>query len=210
ARRPGRTRQPRFLENSLLPLLLPRQHIVARAYYWRSMTALTTTQPQRQDHDERDLARLAVSAIEAFAELYRRHLTRVYRYHIAHVGNVRDAEDLTSQTFMAALEGIRSYGGTGSFAAWILGIASKKRLMFFRNRGRRPEVPFDEVWGYPSQDLPTDKAAAQRMELEALSRALLRIAPDRAEALVLTYFGGLSHAETARVMRKSEAAVKML
>jgi RNA polymerase sigma factor (sigma-70 family) len=174
------------------------------------MTALTTTQPQEQDHDERDLARLAVSDIEAFAELYRRHLTRVYRYHIAHVGNARDAEDLTSQTFMAALEGIRSYGGTGSFAAWILGIASKKRLMFFRNRGRRPEVPFDEVWGYPSQDLPTDKAAAQRMELEALSRALLRIAPDRAEALVLTYFGGLSHAETARVMRKSEAAVKML
>jgi RNA polymerase sigma factor (sigma-70 family) len=174
------------------------------------MTALTTTQPQEQDHDERDLARLAVSDIEAFAELYRRHLTRVYRYHIAHVGNARDAEDLTSQTFMAALEGIRSYGGTGSFAAWILGIASNKRLMFFRNRGRRPEVPFDEVWGYPSQDLPTDKAAAQRMELEALSRALLRIAPDRAEALVLTYFGGLSHAETARVMRKSEAAVKML
>lgn len=174
------------------------------------MTALTTTQPQEQDHDEQDLARLAVSDIEAFAELYRRHLTRVYRYHIAHVGNARDAEDLTSQTFMAALEGIRSYGGTGSFAAWILGIASRKRLMFFRNRGKRQEVPLDEVWGYPSQDLPTDRAAAHRMELESLSRALLRIAPDRAEALVLTYFGGLSHAEVARVMRKSEAAVKML
>ena len=61
------------------------------------------------------LAHLARTDAEAFAELYRRHVTSVYRYHMAHTGNVNDAEDLTSQTFMAALEGIRSYRGTGSF-----------------------------------------------------------------------------------------------
>ena len=70
-----------------------------------------------QEHDETDLAQQAIQDMEAFAELYRRHVTRVYRYHIAHVGNVKDAEDLTSQTFMAALEGIRSFRGSGSFAA---------------------------------------------------------------------------------------------
>ena len=96
---------------------------------------------QIQTDNEAELARLPTVDIEAFAELYRRNVPRVYRYHIAHTGNVKDAEDLTSQTFMAALEGIRSYRGTGSFAAWILGIASKKRLMYFR--GRRPEVHLD-------------------------------------------------------------------
>lgn len=170
------------------------------------MTALMATQLKEQD--EHSLAQLAVIDIEAFAELYRRHLTRVYRYHVAHVGNVRDAEDLTSQTFIAALEGIRSFRGTGSFAAWILGIASRKKLMFFR--GNKPEVPLEAAQTYPSPDLPTDKAAAQRLQLESVSRALRRIAPERAEALILTYFAGLSHAEAGRVLNKSEAAVKML
>jgi RNA polymerase sigma-70 factor (ECF subfamily) len=165
---------------------------------------------QTQEQDETDLARQAVSNVDAFAELYRRHMTRVYRYHIAHVGNIKDAEDLTSQTFMAALEGIRSFRGSGSFAAWILGIASKKRLMHFRRNGSRPEVPLDEAAQYPSPSLPTDKAATQRLQLESVSRALRQISADRAEALILTYFGGLSHFEVARLLNKTEAAVKML
>lgn len=172
------------------------------------MTALTATQPNEQDKEESDLARLALTDIEAFAELYRRHLTRVYRYHAAHVGNAKDAEDLTSQTFLAALEGIRSFRGTGSFAAWILGIAFRKRLMFYR--GEKSEVPLDGVIQYPSPELPTDKAATQRLRLEAVSHALSQLSPERAEALILTYFGGLSHAEAGHVMDKSEAAVKML
>jgi DNA-directed RNA polymerase specialized sigma24 family protein len=95
------------------------------------MTALMATQLNDQEKDEIDLARHAITDVEAYVELYRRHLTRVYRHHVAHVGNARDAEDLTSQTFIATLEGIRSFRGAGSFAAWILGIAARKRLMFF-------------------------------------------------------------------------------
>lgn len=174
------------------------------------MDALRATQRKEQDEAEVDLAQRAITDIEAFAELYRRHLTRVYRYLVAHVGNAKDAEDLTSQTFLAALETIGSFRGTGSFAAWILGIASKKRLMFFRSKGYRLEVPLDSVIHYPSLSLPTDKAAAHQMQLESISRALRQISPDRAEALILTYFGGLTQAETGRVLQKSEAAVKML
>lgn len=172
------------------------------------MTALMATPITQQDDHETDLAQQAITDVNAFAELYQRHITRVYRYHIAHTGNVRDAEDLTSQTFIAALEGIRSFRGTGSFAAWIMGIASRKRLMFFR--GSRPEVPLEAAVQYPSPGLPTDKAASQRLELESVSRALQQLSTDRAEAIILTFFGGLSYAEAAGVLRKSEAAVKML
>jgi RNA polymerase sigma-70 factor, ECF subfamily len=172
------------------------------------MDAIMATEAKEPDPKEIDLARDAVTDIDAFAELYRRHVTRVYRYHIAHVGNIKDAEDLTSQTFMAALEGIRSFRGTGSFAAWIMGIASKKRLMFFRTG--KAEVPLDSAFSYPSQEVSTDQAASQRLQLESVSRALRQISPDRAEALILTYFGGLSNAEAGKVLNKSEAAVKML
>jgi RNA polymerase sigma-70 factor (ECF subfamily) len=158
--------------------------------------------------DEAGLARQAVTDAEAFAELYRRHVTDVYRYHMAHTGNVKDAEDLTSQTFMAALEGIQTYRGTGSFAAWLMGIASRKRLMFFR--GRRLEIPLEAAFHLPNPGLPTDKAALQRLQLEQVHHALRQISPDRAEAIILCYFGGLSSFETSRVLKKSEAAVKML
>jgi RNA polymerase sigma-70 factor (ECF subfamily) len=172
------------------------------------MAALMATRITQQDDNETNLAQQAITDVNAFAELYQRHISRVYRYHIAHTGNVRDAEDLTSQTFMAALEGIRSFRGTGSFAAWIMGIASRKRLMFFR--GSRPEVPLEAAVQYPSPELATDKAASQRLELESVSRALQQLSLDRAEAIILTFFGGLSYTEAAHVLKKSEAAVKML
>jgi RNA polymerase sigma-70 factor, ECF subfamily len=174
------------------------------------MDALMATQIKEPDEVDADLAQRAMTDIDAFAELYRRHLTRVYRYLAAHVGNAKDAEDLTSQTFIAALEGIHSFRGQGSFAAWILGIASKKRLMFFRIRGYKLEVPLDMAVQYPSPGLSTDKAAARQLQLESIARALRQISPERAEALILIYFGGLSQVEAGRVLKKSEAAVKML
>jgi len=172
------------------------------------MSTLLAEQTESPPMDEIKLARDAMADVDAFAELYRRHVTRVYRYHMAHTGNIKDAEDLTSQTFMAALEGIRSFRGSSSFAAWIIGIASKKRLMHFR--GSRPEVPLDAALHYPSPSLPTDKEAVQRLELDSVARALKQLAPDRAEAIILSFFGGLSNIEVSRVLNKSEAAIKML
>jgi RNA polymerase sigma-70 factor (ECF subfamily) len=165
------------------------------------------SQSQPLDEDLR-LAILARRRAEAFAELYCRHVTRVYRYHVAHTGNPKDAEDLTSQTFMAALEGIHSFRADGSFAAWIMGIAVRKRALFFRRR--RPELPLEAAGDLPSADPPADQAAHQRLQLEAVRRALARLSPDRAEALILHFFGGLSGPEVSRVLGKSEAAVKML
>ena len=142
------------------------------------------------------------------AELYRRHVRSIYRYHLAHTGDVKDAEDLTSQTFMAALEGIRSFRGTGPYITWLIGIASRKRALFFRRR--KPLVPLDAALHIPSSGLPTDRAAARRMHLDQLLGALRTISPDRAEAIILCFFSELSTTEAALVLGKSQAAVRML
>ncbi len=171
------------------------------------MTTIMTTYPQT---DEIDLAREAGVNAEAFGELYRRHVTRVYRYHMAHTGNVKDAEDLTSQTFMAALEGIRSFRGAASFAAWLLGIAARKKAMFFRGNRTRPEVPIETADQIPSPSLGTDQMVDQRLRLDSIARALKQISPDRADAIILCFFSELSYAEAGLVLQKSEAAAKML
>ena len=172
------------------------------------MSTLMSLKTQSAPADDLQLARQARADAEAFAELYRRHVTRIYRYHMAHTANVKDAEDLTSQTFMAALEGIRSYRGNGSFAAWLMGIAARKRALFFR--GSKPEVPLDAALHIPTPGLPTDKAATQRLQMERVQHALRQLSPERSEALILCYFGGLNATEAGCVLGKSEAAVKML
>ena len=172
------------------------------------MTTTMTTHPQSPPADEIALVEEALTNADAFGELYRRHVTRVYRYHMAHTGNVKDAEDLTSQTFMSALEGIRSFRGSGSFAAWILGIAARKKAMFFR--GSRPEVQIEAAHQIPSPNLGTDQLANQRLRLDSITRALSQISPERADAIALCFFSELTYAEAGRVLKKSEAAAKML
>lgn len=168
-------------------------------------TVLRTESPPLNEHI---LVREAQTNGEAFAELYRRNVDRVYRYHMAHTGNVKDAEDLTSQTFMAALESLSSFRGEAPFAAWLMGIASRKRALFFRKL--RPEVSLNDAVELPAPGLLTEQLADQRIQLNMVTHALRQLSPDRSEALILCYFSGLSHAESARVLGKSESAVKML
>lgn len=51
----------------------------------------------------------------AFAALYRRYLPRIHRYFYARTGDVQRAEDLTAQTFAAALEALHRYRERGYF-----------------------------------------------------------------------------------------------
>jgi len=158
--------------------------------------------------DDGALAREARGNPAAFAELYRRHVNRVYRYLLVRVGDVHDAQDLTAQTFLAALEGIAGYRGRGEFVAWLLGIARRKAADHFR-RGRTT-LPLEAAAHVPDPNPLPDAVIEQRLRLERVTRALRGLSPDRAEALSLRVFGGLNAAEVGRVMGKSEAAVRML
>ena len=155
-----------------------------------------------------ELARRAASDPDAFSELYQRFLPGVYRYHLARTGQVQEAEDLTAQTFLTALEAIHSFRGQGSFTAWLFGIASHKLADHYRRR--RPELPLELAEAVHSPNQLPEEAAVQRLEMRRVARALRLLSPERAEALVLVIFGGLSMAEAAQALGKTEAAVKML
>lgn len=155
-----------------------------------------------------ELARRAARDPEAFSELYQRFLPGVYRYHLARTGQTQEAEDLTAQTFLTALEAIHGFRGQGSFAAWLFGIASHKLADHYRRR--RPELPLELAETSPNPNPLPEEAVAQRLEMRRVTHALRLLTPERAEALVLVFFGGLSMAEAAQTLGKTEAAVKML
>lgn len=149
-----------------------------------------------------------------FVALYQRHYRRVYVYHLARTGNEQDAQDLTSETFMAALDSISAYrpevgnGHEHSFSAWLFGIAHHKLADFFDKWV--PQSSLEEAGERPAVEQLPEQAAVRRSDLIRLRQVLALLPDERADALSLRYFSELSLAEVAEVMGKSEAAVKML
>jgi RNA polymerase sigma-70 factor (ECF subfamily) len=172
---------------------------------------ISTSTPTLQDRpaiDDQALVSRAIQNPAAFAGLYQRHFQRVYRYHIARTGDVADAQDLTAQTFIAALEGLATYKGTGSFAAWLMGIARHKLAMSFRSR--MLEEPLQAAEDLPDPAPLPEAATVRRLQLSQISRLLLDLTPERAEALALCIFADLTATEAGQAMGKTPSAVKML
>ena len=175
-----------------------------------ALTNLVDATRQRED-DDQSLALAARTDYAAFEQLYRRYADRVYRYCYARGGASSDAEDLTAQTFLAALEGIRRYQQRGSVAAWLFGIAWRKCNDYHRQRYKQPTLPLssaESVEDTASPDL--EQHVTQERLLECVRRALNALSPDRRDALQLRFWGGLNTAEIARVMGRRQGAVKML
>lgn len=78
--------------------------------------------------DELALVQAARRDPRLFGELYLRYVERVFRYLYSRVGSVPEAEDLTSQTFLAALESFARLRQDGHFAPWLFAIARSKAI----------------------------------------------------------------------------------
>lgn len=145
----------------------------------------------------------------AISALYRRHVQAIYRYLYYRVGDEHTAEDLTAEVFLRAIEGLPNYEPRGvPFAAWLYRIAQARMADYFRRQGRTATVGLDEGW--PSdEDLPL--ARVERSSLhEELRAALGRLTIDQQQVIILKFVEGFSNAEAARILGKTEGAVKSL
>lgn len=171
-----------------------------------------TTQPQRRDTPDPDLAavRAAQADRAAFGILYRRYLDRVYGYCFYLLGDHHDAEDVTERSFLAALGAIDRFRDEGaSFRAWLFRIAHNELANALRSRGRRATTRLDAVAEPEGGEDPAgaldraDDARRVRHALEALSE-------ERRQVIVLRFVDGLSAAEIGEVLGRSEGAIRVL
>lgn len=143
----------------------------------------------------------------AFGILYRRYVTRVYRYLFSHVRSEADAEDLTAQVFMAAWEGLGKYREQGNFPAWLFSIARNKVNDHFRKL--RDHLSLDDAQLQLKQDWdPLDRVEMDE-SLRSLSALVQKLDVEQQELLRLRFAAELSYAEIAGILKKREAAVKM-
>jgi RNA polymerase sigma-70 factor (ECF subfamily) len=146
---------------------------------------------------------------EAFAQLYERHFDRIYRYLVLKVGDETEAEDMTQQVFLNALQSISSFKWKGvSFSAWLFRIAHNQAVDFLRRKSKRATVPLDE--SLAASDSNPQLLTEQRLDIKQLVGATQKLTKAQREVIALRFASGLSVAEVAKAMGKSQGAVKAL
>jgi RNA polymerase sigma-70 factor (ECF subfamily) len=159
--------------------------------------------PDLQDEDK--LVEKARHDTVAFASLYKRYLTPIYRYLLSRLNNLHDAEDLTAQVFTEALEGLVAdrYQNGGNFAAWLFTIARRRLVDFYRQH------PTSQLADPPSQEPSLLSIVENNENIQHLSRLLAQLDEEHRELLRLRFSAGLSFSQISLLDGRSEPAVKM-
>ncbi len=177
-----------------------------------------------QPSDSELVRRARSGDLGAFEELVDRYERRVYTIARRVTGNEHDAEDVTQQTFISALEHLDSFREEASFSTWLLRIATYGALKILRKRKGLPTVSLDEaVAPDPDDDyakIPHPEYVAdwkespeqlsQRHETQRLiEEALAALDEKHRLVFLLRDVEGLSVKETAEALGLSEANVKV-
>ena len=161
-------------------------------------------------HDEESLIRRAKQHDQvALTQLYEENFDRIYRYIVLKIGDRTEAEDMTQQVFLNALQSISSYNWKGMpFSSWLYRIAHNQIVDHLRKKSKRMTVPLDDSMPVHTDD--PRQAAEQKIEIEEVVSATKGLTRAQQEVISLRFGGELSVAEVAKTMHKSEGAVKAL
>lgn len=148
----------------------------------------------------------------AFAEIYDRYVDQVYGFVYHKVRDRQLAEDLTSDVFLRALRNVHRFEWQGvDIGAWLVTIARNRVTDHFKSARARLERPVEEVHDRPVVDADHPEQVAEAHDLAAaLEQAMDRLKDEHREVLVLRFVQGLSVAETAVALDRSDGAVKAL
>ena len=157
----------------------------------------------------------------AFADLYDRYYGAIYRFAHRHTGDPIQAEDVTAETFLAALKALPHYQWRGiPFSAWLYRIAATVIAGQHRRNHGIAYVPLDNplfpllepICDDPGPDACLEAREQRGYERRLLRQALLRLTADQRQAVVLRYGGPdlVPLADIATQMTRSEGAVKLL
>jgi RNA polymerase sigma-70 factor (ECF subfamily) len=150
---------------------------------------------------------------DAFSLLYRHYVQSIYRYIYARVNNnTQQAEDLTQEVFLKALDKLDGYQFKGKpFSSWLFRIAHNLVIDYYRqmNKNTAATTSLNDSSVIVSTEDPV-ASAEQSMAVKALNEAVSKLPDRQKNVIILRFSGGLSVAETANVLGTSQGTVKKL
>jgi len=155
--------------------------------------------------DEQLLGRLARGDSQALTALYDRHARAIFAFLCRLTGDAAAAENLLQDTFLAAWQGAATFRRRSSVRTWLFGIAHHKAGHWLR---RHRPLPLEERDDLPDPSPAVPELADAAWERERVTAALAQLPHEQRTVLELTFYHGLSCAETAEVMDCPVGTVK--
>ncbi len=158
-----------------------------------------------------DAGNPAGGAGAALVDVFDHAVPRVYGYLLARCGNRAEAQDLTSQTFLAAVDAVRRDDPLTVSVPWLVGVARHKLVDHWRRRGREER----RLAALAAEDRAAEDAVVEDpwdAQLDVLSAraTLARLSPHHRAALTLRYVDDLPVAEVADVLGRTVHATEAL
>ena len=146
---------------------------------------------------------------EAWAEVYEKYFSRVYRYIALRVDNKTEAEDLVGQVFLKALESISSFKWRGvPVSAWLFRIAHNQVIDYRRTSKAKLHSLLEESLVSDGTDPALE--AERSFDIHQVVQAMGHLTKAQRDVIELRFVGGLSTDEVAKVLGRSQGAVKVL
>lgn len=166
----------------------------------QSSADIPPNSPAKAPNLEAVVARMAQGHQEALAELYDATSSLIYGLAVRILGEVSDAEEVTSDVYMKAWRHAGNYTrDRGSVSSWL--VMMTRTLAIDRLRQRKPArrtleelgALYEPICGDPTPEERTDENQ-QRLRIR---QALAELPEEQRTVIVLAFFSGLTHAELA-------------
>ncbi len=146
----------------------------------------------------------------ALSSLYDHYFPRVYRYVATRLSSAEDAEDVTTEIFLRIIENLRSFTWRGlPFGAWVFRIARNEVVSHVRRQKvRSATAELTESIQDPSPDHVDELVTA--FAITEVRAATEQLPEAQRQVITLRFSAGLSVAETAQALGKTENNVKVL
>ena len=180
-------------------------------------------------HDDRDLAASSeeseadrsrlIALVElarkgdtdAFGLLYDHYNGAVYRFLYYRTRSQALAEDLTSETFFRALRSMTGFRWQGKdFGAWLMTIARNLATDHFKAGKTRLELTTEDMGLHDDAADGPETEVLAGLTNEILLQSLAKLPDEQRDCVVMRFLQGMSIAETAAVLGRSDGAIKQL
>lgn len=148
---------------------------------------------------------------EAFGLLYDHYQPSVYRFLYYRTRSVVVAEDLCSETFFRALRNMSSFRWQGKdFGAWLMTIARNLATDHFKAGRTRLELTTEDMGQHDDTTEGPENAVLASLTNEILLESLTKLPNEQRDCLIMRFLQGMSIAETAAALGRSDGAIKQL
>ncbi|MEQ8926338.1 MAG: sigma-70 family RNA polymerase sigma factor [Fulvivirga sp.] len=159
--------------------------------------------------EEQELIVRAKRDARAFGEVYNRYFERIFNFILRRTDDEAISDDLTSQTFLKAMQSLKKYEYRGvPFSAWLYRIAHNEVNKFYNKQKRKKVFSLEQEQLFEFIQ-PEEEAVFDEEKLAELMEVLKELPTEAVEVLELRFFEEKNFKEISYILNIGESGAKM-